>query len=229
MPNPWFKFYGGEYLSDPKIKILNDSERSCWISLLCFASQSNGGSVEFVSEEILMRDSGIPFGSDRWTETLGVLKKFEKLKMVTISNDVVTVKNWAKRQTSESYDRVKRFREKRFSNAEVTTDKEEDIDKNRKEEEREIGISPKEITKEFFTSTEKQEDVVSQLVGKGLHEIFVRREIKKFISYWVELNASGKKQRWETEKTFEVMRRLAKWFSNAEKWSDKKGKTIIGL
>lgn len=43
---------------------------------------------------------------------------------------------------------------------------------------------------------------------------FVAREMLKFKSYWTEPTKSGKRQRWETEKTFEVKRRLGTWFRN---------------
>ena len=49
----------------------------------------------------------------------------------------------------------------------------------------------------------------------------VRIELNKFISYWTEKNGSGRKQKWEMEKTFEVKRRLATWFSNANKFSQR--------
>jgi uncharacterized membrane protein len=36
----------------------------------------------------------------------------------------------------------------------------------------------------------------------------------KFISYWTEPMPSGKKMRWQTEKTFELKRRFIRWMSN---------------
>ena len=41
----------------------------------------------------------------------------------------------------------------------------------------------------------------------------VKKEMIKFISYWTEPNKSGTKQRWQTEKTFEIGRRLTTWFN----------------
>lgn len=43
----------------------------------------------------------------------------------------------------------------------------------------------------------------------------VRRELDKFVNYWCEKTPSGKKELWETKKTFEVKRRLVTWFGNA--------------
>lgn len=89
--------------------------------------------------------------------------------------------------------------------------------------------SPRESSELFFTSDQRRTEIAEALVVKGLKREFVLKEISAFVNYWAELTPSGKKQKWETEKTFEVMRRLAKWFSNAEKWSKDKsqGKSII--
>lgn len=54
----------------------------------------------------------------------------------------------------------------------------------------------------------------------------VSRELGKFKNYWSELNGSGKKQRWQLERTFELKRRLATWFHNAEKFNQSKIKKV---
>jgi len=51
----------------------------------------------------------------------------------------------------------------------------------------------------------------------------LRREIKKFVEYWTELNQTGKKQRWEKQDAFEVKRRLNTWFQRSNVF---KGKNI---
>lgn len=133
MANPWFRLYGGEFLSDNKILALDGNERSIWITLLCLASQTNG-IVKFISEKRLIELAGIKL-KGRYTD---VLKKFENYGMVTISNGSVTVNNWAKRQYSEGYARVLAHREtnlKRKRNGNVTpytdTDTESDTEKEK--------------------------------------------------------------------------------------------------
>lgn len=120
----WFKFYGSEFLSDTKIVPLNGAERICWITILCLASQTEDGVIKFISEDQLKAMSGILPGGEMWKTCSGILNKFAKLDMVTLGNGNVTVKNWTKRQLSESYLRVKRFREKRDSNVTETTERE---------------------------------------------------------------------------------------------------------
>lgn len=103
MANQWFKFYGGEYLSDPKMAALSPQERSCWLTLLCLASMSTvQGEIGFLTVEVLLTKSGIefdPYNPEQWNNNLGVLKKFEQMKMVSLNDDgSISIKNWEKRQ-----------------------------------------------------------------------------------------------------------------------------------
>ncbi len=115
MANQWFKFYGGEYLSDPKMLSLTGSERSCWLTLLCYASMSGkDGIISHLTEEMLMTQSGIkPLRKD-WETTKGIFKKLENLGMIDIKTNEIHIKNWRIRQ--EMYltgaERAARYREK---------------------------------------------------------------------------------------------------------------------
>ena len=55
------------------------------------------------------------------------------MKMVTLSNGSVTVKNWQQRQASESYDRVLRHRMKRNVTTEENREEESRREESRKE------------------------------------------------------------------------------------------------
>lgn len=133
----WFKFYGQDYLSDPKVLALSASERSCWITLLSYGSINDNGVITFLDEQQLMMQAGVSPMHEEWDATFGVLKKLEMLKMITIKDDVITILNWQKRQETSltGYERVKRHREKQKNavindNAKITSDKIR-IDKNR--------------------------------------------------------------------------------------------------
>lgn len=225
MTNPWFKFYGGDYLADPKIKVLTDSERSCWVTLLCFANQSKDGVIEFLTEEMLMREAGVPFGTDQWNKTIGILEKLENLRMVTLSNGVVTILNWAKRQASDSYERVKKYREKQTSNVFVTdrNDRREEKREEKKRIDKSIELATELESKEVLETEEGFIAKLAYLVEKGAPENIARRELLKFKSYWTEPNAKGK-PRWKGENYFELNRRLATWFSRVPEFNqpDKK-------
>lgn len=105
MINPWFKFYGSEYLSDQKIASLSPQERSCWITLLCLSSTSSvPGVVEYLTVEVLLNKSGVmldPYNPEEWDRCLSVLAKFERMRMITLSdNGTIEIVNWNKRQES---------------------------------------------------------------------------------------------------------------------------------
>ena len=151
MANQWFKFFGGEYLSDPKIERLSPIERSCWVTLLCLASMNGDGIVEFLTVEVLLNKSGIqfdPYHPEEWEKALGVLVKFQNLKMIDLGDDgVITVTNWKKRQETSmtGAERVAKYRERlkqSISNENVTenvtnvTLEENRIEENRIEEKR---------------------------------------------------------------------------------------------
>lgn len=46
-------------------------------------------------------------------------------------------------------------------------------------------------------------------------------EVVKFWSYWTELNATGRKERWEKQDAFQVERRLGTWFSKIKDFQSK--------
>lgn len=119
MANQWFKFYGGDYLADPKMGALNPVERSCWLTLMSLASMATEqGVIGFLTVEVLLNKSGItfdPYHPEEWNNTLGVLKKFESMGMVELAeNGQILLKNWAKRQDTSltNAERQARFRAK---------------------------------------------------------------------------------------------------------------------
>jgi hypothetical protein len=223
MPQQWFKFYGGEYLYDQKIRRLTPCERSCWITLLSYASVSDiPGEVLYLDEDRLMLESGLSLVHDEWTETKGVLKKLQDLRMITVDdNGMITVLNYRKRQDSAltTYERVKKFREKkRNDNESVTDDNADDNarrEENRKEEKRESDKSPALTAKDFFTNKETQKQIFSWLISTGVSEELARTELWEFIKYWKETSPKGK-ERWQDQKFFDIKRRIGTWMRRAK-------------
>lgn len=132
----WFKFYGQDYLSDPKILALTACERSCLITLLSYGSVNDNGVITFLNEEQLMAQSGISPIHEEWEHTQGVLEKLKKLKIIEIDNDMITIINWKKRQETSltSYERVKRHREKKRNDNAMITPEENRIEENRRKD-----------------------------------------------------------------------------------------------
>lgn len=142
MANQWFKMYGGEYLSDPKIAALSGEERSCWVTLLCLASISSvPGTIEYLTREVLLEKSGVRRIDD---VTFQPLQAFQTMKMIRIDGaNLIEILNWNKRQKSASSvtERVRKYRLKQRLKKDdvtnVTKRNESDndrIEKNRIEE-----------------------------------------------------------------------------------------------
>lgn len=124
--NQWFKFYGGEYLSDPKIAALSPAKRSCWITVLALASiSSTPGQIEYLTVEVLLDKSGVkfdPYDMTEWNSCLGVLEEFVRMKMISKSDDgLIAILNWKKRQDTAltNAERQAKYRER---NEKVTGD-----------------------------------------------------------------------------------------------------------
>ena len=149
----WFKFYGQDYLSDPKILSLSGSERSCWITLLSYGSVNDNGVITFLSEDQLMSQSGIDPMKEEWDATKGILKKLEKMMIVTLDNEMITIINWRKRQeiSLSGYERVKRYREKKRNDNDDNKNDNIRLDKNRLDK---IRIKNKDCEKKDFSQDE---------------------------------------------------------------------------
>lgn len=160
---PWFKFYGSDYISDQKILELSAAERSCWITLLAYASQDNGY-VKHLSEHKLMTQAGVDFMKDEWKETEGVLKHFKKLGMIRLDNGVITIVNWGKRQerAMTAYERLKKHRAKiTDDNAEITPRNANDnprVDKSREDKNNSVRGEAQEWNFKFFQLIKSFED-----------------------------------------------------------------------
>jgi len=87
--------------------------------------------------------------------------------------------------------------------------------------------TPSEIAKDFFIQPEIQENFIQELINQGCDTHTAHTEVLKFIEYWTEPNKSGTKERWQTEKTFEVGRRLKTWFRNYEKFNPINNKEYV--
>lgn len=113
MSMPWFKFYGQDFLTDPKIKRLNSLDQLAFIYMLCLGSQKEGR-IEYLDEEALKGLMGLSPNLDEWSNLDDIFIRLGKLGMITIDNETVVITNYSKRQNSNltGYERVKRFREK---------------------------------------------------------------------------------------------------------------------
>jgi len=182
----WFKFYGSEYLSDPKISSLTPQERSCWVTLLCLGSTSSEpGVIEYLTVEALLEKSGLkwdPYHPEEWEGAKGVLLKLERMKMIKMSESgTITIINWEKRQESflTGAERAAKYRAKKKLVAPRNTSRDKSsarIDKNR------IIYEC-----EYFTILEDKHNEY-----KELYNIDLIKEYKK-MKIWLDDNPTKRK------------------------------------
>lgn len=77
-----------------------------------------------------------------------------------------------------------------------------------------LEATPAQKAEKFFSTTDEQHRIIEELVKKGIPLDIATVEVAKFVSYWTEPNSTGKKLRWQMEKTFELGRRFGTWFHN---------------
>lgn len=123
MRRAWFKFYGQDFLTDPKMLVLTSSQKMMWITLLCLVSTSEEeGIIKNIDEHRLKILSGIQFYdpiTDEWKQTDGTLKQFEKLNMIQVKGETIEILNFKKRQSPQDSndpdsvrERVQKYRNK---------------------------------------------------------------------------------------------------------------------
>lgn len=118
----WFKFYGQDFLTDPKIRHLSPIAKLFWVIILSLAnSEDKEGKIQNISEGYIFDLAGLDKMRDEWDEEKNFLKLFEDLKMIKIvteSNvtglvDIIVI-NFNKRQNQDisNAERQRRFRER---------------------------------------------------------------------------------------------------------------------
>lgn len=167
----WFKFYGQDFLTDPKMMNFSSAEKMVWIVILSLANASDEqGIIRHTNVQSLVSLTGInAFNEDEWNETMKVLEKFERYEMITTvtssdndSNVDITVTNFNKRQNENlsNAERQKRYR-KSLKNEAKTIRNDSNItsrnysnarlDKNRVDKNKEKSIEKKAPSLEDLT------------------------------------------------------------------------------
>lgn len=179
----WFKFYGQDWLTDPKILSLSMEDRLCYITFLCLISAEDGNKIK-ISEDILIHLSRIPDdpkdNNNPYDNAIGCLQRFIDNKMIMRDNNgALSCVNFAKRQGENltGYERVKRYRENKkalenkdkFNNADTVNDNIHDViidnarvDKKRTDNNREESkdsLSSKQVNKISYLVKIPQEDI----------------------------------------------------------------------
>nr|DAO66780.1 MAG TPA: replisome organizer [Caudoviricetes sp.] len=79
-----------------------------WFKLLCLAGKQNNGGVFMISDKIAFTDEMLATIFHRPLNTVRLaLNVFEKYRMIEIVDDTITIPNWSKHQSLDSYERRK--------------------------------------------------------------------------------------------------------------------------
>jgi len=65
------------------------------------------------------------------------------------------------------------------------------------------------------------------LINGGEDGILNKMQLLDFLSYWTESNPSGRKMRFEMEKTWDDVRRLKRWKRNPELWANQRRQNSV--
>lgn len=157
----WFKFYGQDFITDPKMGFLSTAQRLMWVYLLAMASQSEkrDGILKFISLDHLRMIAGISTEDENWKATDKTLELFAEMKLITIIDEfTIKITNYENYQEKEltNAERQERYRlKKQISNEIVTPILQQGnarIDKNRIDKNKEKNIEKKNTTSSSFNS-----------------------------------------------------------------------------
>lgn len=102
----WFRFYS-EFVDDPKIAMMSDSDQLLWVKALCLASESpTRGVILLTDEEVCWK---LRITVESWRHAID---KFRAKGMIEHAEEGYKIINWSKRQFSSdsSTERVLRHR-----------------------------------------------------------------------------------------------------------------------
>lgn len=236
------RFINTKFWSDSFIRKLKPAEKLLFLYFLTNEHTEICGVYE-LPLDIIAFETGYPM--DTISKGIDTLSKAGK---IFFFGDWVYLKNFRKHQTSSP--KVKQGIEISFSKvpeeirlkiAEVDTlsipyrypidtisHSNSDPNSDPNSERGEINSpTPSEQAKDFFLSYSEKDErwlaFLGRLNEKYSHVTNLSTELDKFVNYWTEKTLSGNKERWQTEKTFEVQKRIATWLTNSRSFSVKQG------
>jgi hypothetical protein len=139
------------------------------------------------------------------------LKRLENTKEINIKStnkySIITICKYDDYQIDQQADNTQT--NKQLTINQQTTNNKQEYKEGKEEKENKIVVSVETRKQEFYNS-------LIPFVEK-----YSKETVKAFFIYWSELNPSGKKMKWEFQKTWETNLRIIKWASNENKFTNK--------
>ena len=190
--------------------------------------------------EIPIKQISLDTGIDKNNIEKVFLPRLKKARKIFYTDGWVYVKNFIKHQSSSpkiiegiengkslvpSHILKKLYGMDRvcIPSAVFESESESESESEQEQEAKTHTLSPSEVSFRFFEEIQKNQDNpsgLSETTKETLNQFKSRnnlsknilwKEVKKFTDYWTEKNKTGRKERWELEKTFEVKKRLSTW------------------
>ncbi len=234
MISPAFQFYPKDWLTDIKVILMNPTQRGGYIQLLCHMWLSDDLRLPIISLPQLSGVSGEDLNTvincftildENYITHKRLIEEMEKQKENKVRRSAAGRKGMKSRYS----------RPRKAPNNVITGVQDSVITKSNSSSsiasstavintsKEVLGDTPKKAMEDFISLVESNGTEFTQFCEKvsstkGIDIEIVRAELAKFVNHWAEQTKDGRKQRWQLEETFEVQRRLGKWFSNAEQW-----------
>lgn len=210
-----------------------------WLELLLLATHDRD-EFEFNGKTLVLQPGQLVTGRKSLAANLGLsewqveraLTRLETEQQIAqqggSKNRIITIKNWATYQNPHNTSHTKRTTVAQQSHT-LNNGNNETMEQGEqgKEQSSPPAPTPREDAIRFFTDPEARQPVIDWIITKGVHPDLAAKELDKFVAYWTEPTLSGKAQRWEKERAFEIRRRLATWLGRASKDATRFGKTGV--
>ncbi len=184
----WFKFYGKDFMVDPKINRLNPIHQLMWVKLLCHASDTKDGVVKYITEDDLTMDCRITASDDFVDYTIGFFDRLIEMDMIEVGENYVKVIHYQERQEImlSNAERQKRYREKhKDSNVTESNDSNARVEKSREEKKR---VDTTKRKKELQIIGEQEKTAYNFIqVWNTVHKRTLKayKPIVKNLTYWL--------------------------------------------
>lgn len=111
----WFKFYGKDFMVDPKIRRLSAIHQLMYVYMLCYASTTDDGVIEYLTEDILAAHCNLTPLDEDYKKTRNFITTVKNMGMVDVVGDSITVIKYLSRQQRQMTDaeRAKRYRDRK--------------------------------------------------------------------------------------------------------------------
>lgn len=207
-----------------------------WLELLLLATYDRD-EFEFNGKTMVLLPGELVTGRKALAKSLRVsessveraLTRLETEQQIEQRTDrqcrVITIKNWATYQNANNKSNNDRTTIEQRPDTLNKETKKQDNNRLQGEQSTPPAPTPRDEAIRFFTDPASRQPVIDWMVTRGVQPDLAVKELDKFISYWTEPTLSGKAQRWEKEKAFEIRRRLATWLGRASKDAQRFGKT----